>query len=41
MKKVMKAINNVLENTAPGQVEKLKVECFQQVKEGKEENELL
>ena len=37
----MKAIDNTLENIAPGQVEKLKFECFQQDKEEKEENELL
>ena len=41
VKKAMKAIDNFLENIAPGQVEKLKVECFQQDKEEKEENELL
>ena len=41
VKKAMKVIDNVLENVAPGQVKKLKVECFQQVKEQKEENESL
>ena len=41
IEKAMKAIDNVLENIAPGQVKKLKVECFQQEKEEKEENELL
>ena len=39
--KAMKAIDKVLENKAPAQVEKLKVQCFQQDKEEKEENELL
>ena len=37
----MTAIDNVLENIAPGKVEKLKVKCFQQEKEEKGENELL
>ena len=41
VKKAMKVIDNVLENVAPGQVKKLKVEYFQQVKEQKEENESL
>ena len=37
VKKAMKAIDNTLENIAPGQVEKLKFECFQQDKgEGRE-----
>ena len=40
VKKAMKVIDNVLENVAPGQVEKLKVKCFQQDKEQKEKNEL-
>ena len=37
----MKAIDNILENIGPGQVENLKVECFQQDKIAKEKNELL
>ena len=37
----MKATDNALKTIAPGQVEKLKVECVQQDKEEKEENELL
>ena len=41
VKKAVKTIHDVLENIAPGQVEKLKTECFQQEKEKKEENELL
>ena len=41
MKKAMKAIDSIFENTAPGQVEKMNVECFQQDKEEREENELL
>ena len=36
VKKAIKAIDKVLKNIAPGQVEKLKVECFQQDKEGTE-----
>ena len=35
----MKATDNVLENRAPGQAENLKVECFQQGKGEKDENE--
>ena len=41
VKKAIKAIDSILKNIAPGQVEKLKVECFQQDKEEKEQNELL
>ena len=41
MKKAMKTIDTVLENIAPGKVEKLKAECFQQCKNEKEERELL
>ena len=41
MKKAIKAIDNVLENIAPWQVEKLKDECFQQDREEKEEIKLL
>ena len=36
VKKAIKAIDKVLKNIAPGEVEKLKVECFQQDKEGTE-----
>ena len=36
----MKAIDNVFKNTAPGQVEKMNVECFQQDKEEREENDI-
>ena len=41
VKKAMKAIDKVLENIAPGQLEKLKLERSQEDKEEKEENELL
>ena len=36
VKKAIKATDKVLKNIAPGQVEKVKVECFPQDKEGTE-----